>query len=383
MKDAICISGIGETEYSRRSGRSDVALAVEAINLALADAGLDRHDVDGLISYYRGVPLEDVVVALGDHITFTCTTHMGGASSVEALQKAALAAQAGEATTTVVYVARNSSSGARIGERVLGRAPGRQFRRQLEHPYGWISPAQWFAMVCRRHMHEFGTTHEQLGAAAVVMRENAQLNPRAIFRERPLTMQDYLASPMIADPLRKADCCLESDGGCAIVLTTPERARDLRTLPVYVSGVAEARSKTPDDIVGRPEWMQTGTAEAADAAFRMAGVGPGDMDVAMLYDCFTFELLHQLEEAGFCPRGESGPFVESGAIARNGSLPVNTHGGLLAEAHMSGMNHVIEAVRQLRGEAGPRQVAEAHWAAVSGWGGTGDATFSVLRTDRA
>ena len=383
MKDATCIVGVGETKYSRSSGRTDESLAVEAIDNALADAGLARSDVDGLIAYYRTVPMEDVIVALGDDVPFTATTHMGGAASNEALQKASLALAGGAATTIVVYTARNGSSGTRVGDRVLGRSPGRQFRQELEHPYGWVTPAQWFAMICRRHMHEYGTTERHLGAVAVTMREHAQLNERAVTYGRPMTMETYLASPMLADPYRKADCCLESDGGCAIVLTTPDRARNLRRPMVHVAGAAEGRARTPDDIVGRPDWLETGTRRAASAAFRMAGVLPADMDAAMIYDCFTFELLHQLEEAGFCGLGEGGPFVESGAIKIGGSLPVNTHGGLLAEAHMSGLNHIVEATRQLRGEAGARQLVDPKWIAVSGWGGTGDASFSVLRGHRA
>ena len=379
VKDGVCIVGIGQTQYSRVSGRSDRDLAIEAIGRALADAGLSRDRVNGLASYYRGVPMEDVVVALGDHIGFTVATHMGGAASIEGMQKAKLAIEAGVADTVVVYVAKNGSSGARIGSRVLGRSPGRQFRQQLEHPYGWITPAQWFSMICRRHMVLFGTTSRQLGAVAVTMRAHAQQNDCAMLRGRPLSMDDYLASPLVSDPYRKADCCLESDGGCAIVVASSDIALDLKHPPVYISGVAEARCRTPDDIVGRPDWMESGTSEAASKAYAMAGVTAKHMDAAMIYDCFTFEVLTQLEDAGFCDKGRGGEFVESGVIGLGGDLPVNTHGGLLAEAHMSGMNHVIEAVRQLRREAGGRQIAHARWIAVSGWGGTGDATFAVLR----
>ena len=376
------IVGVGETSYTRRSGRSAESLALEAIRAALADAGIEPGAVDGMVGYFRSVPAEDLAWALPG-LRYIGTTRMSGASSVEALHTAAAALNAGAAEVIIAYQARNGSSGQRVGQRVLGRATGAGFRHQLEHPYGWLTPAHWYSMICRRHMMIYGTTAEQLGAVALTMRANAQRNSRALTYGRPLTIEDYLASPMVSDPYRKLDCCLESDGACAIVLASGEAARRLGgpgTQPgIEIAGVGTGQAEAPDELTNREDWFETGVRHAARAAFEMAGVGPGDIDAAMIYDCFTFEVLHQLEEAGFCGEGESGPFAASGGIAIDGTLPVNPHGGLLGEAHMLGMNHVIEAVRQLRGQAGERQLAGPRWIAVSGWGGMCDGTFAVLR----
>jgi acetyl-CoA acetyltransferase len=372
------IVGVGETPYTRRSGRSAESLALEAIKAALADADIAPGSVDGMVGYFRSVPAEDLAWAFpGLH--YLGTTRMSGASSVEALHTATAALNAGAAEVIIAYQARNGSSGQRVGQRVLARATGAKFRHELEHPYGWITPAHWYSMICRRHMMTYGTTAEHLGAVALTMRANAQRNPRALTYGRPLTAEDYMRSPMVADPYRKLDCCLESDGACAVVMVSAEAARRLGGPGIEVAGVGTGQAQTPDELTNREDWFETGVRYAARAAFEMAGVGPGDIDAAMIYDCFTFEVLHQLEEAGFCREGESGPFAAAGGIGIGGSLPVNLHGGLLGEAHMLGMNHIIEAVRQLRGQAGERQLASPRWIAVSGWGGMCDGTFAVMR----
>jgi acetyl-CoA acetyltransferase len=212
-----------------------------------------------------------------------------------------------------------------------------------------------FAMVARRHMHQFGTTQEQLGAVAVTTRGYANTNPGAQMHDRRMTLDDYLASPVITSPLRRFDCCLRTDGACAFVVTSAERARDLKQKPVFVKGAVQGTHPMPQgalySLVARPDLTETPASHVASTLYRRAGVGPADIDVAELYDCFTITALLQIEDYGFCAKGEAGPFVEAGHTAPGGSLPVNTAGGNLSEGYLHGVNHVIEGVRQMRGTA--------------------------------
>jgi len=381
----VCIVGVGETDYSRDSKRSANTLALQASMAAVRDAGLQPGDIDGIVPSYNGPRTEDIIANLGIRdLKFSATVFLGGAASVGALQLAKMALECGYANYVLAFRARNGYSDGRTGSNtgyMQSVLPGIEFRRSFEAPYGFVAPAQWYALLCRRHMDELGTTRAHLGAVAVTMNRHAQLNPRAQMYGRPLTMEKYLGGRIISDPYTVYDCCLETDGACAVLLTTLDRARNLRKPPIILAGVGEGHPDSPDDLVGRQDFMQVGLHKAAPRAFAMAGIQPRDLDAAMIYDCFTFEVIHQLEALGVCGEGEGGPFVAAGHIGLGGKLPVNTHGGAMAEGHILGMNHVLEAVRQLRGECGERQVPNAKHIAITGWGDLGDGTVALLRRD--
>ncbi|MTD53040.1 thiolase C-terminal domain-containing protein [Amycolatopsis pithecellobii] len=381
MKNQACIIGVGQTGLSRNSGRSVQRLAVEATAAALADANLPAKAIDGIVPSPVGPTAEDIMASFGiADARFTAVPHLGGAGSVAALRLAALAVAGGQADVVLTFVARNGRSGARVDQRVAVAMPGQQFRTNLEYPHGMNTPAQWYSLLCRRHMHEFGTTREQLGAVALTMRRHANLNPAAQMYRKKLTMEEYLAAPVIADPYHLFDCCLETDGAAAVLVASPEYAARVGATPVFIEGAAEGHPDSADDISNRQDFFNTGLTKAAPRAFDMAGCGPEDVDFAMVYDCFTFEVIHQLECAGFCKLGEGGEFVAGGGIALGGRLPVNPSGGLLSEGHLGGMNHIVEGVRQLRGRCGDRQVPGATRCAVTGWGDLGDGALAILGT---
>ncbi len=379
-----CIVGIGETAYCRKpgSGLSQMALQLKAALAAIADAGLKASQIDGIMPFPTLGKAEALAANLGcADLRFAATINMGGAAPVASLRMAAMAVTSGAADYVLVPGGWNGYSGERVRETSAGdddSIPGAQIARDYYMPYGYTAPPQWYALMARRHMHEFGTTAEQLGAVALAMRGHAQLNPAAMMCGKPMTMADYLASPMISDPYRLLDCCLETDGAAAFVVTSAERARDLAQRPVKVLGAAAGQPYPADEITNRREFHRIGLTSAAAEAFRQAGVTPGDADFAEIYDCFTFEVIQQIEEAGFCARGEGGAFVENGGISLGGRLPVNTHGGLLSHAHSLGLGHVVEAVRQLRGVAGARQVKDAEIGVVTGWGDFGDGSIAIL-----
>jgi acetyl-CoA acetyltransferase len=302
---------------------------------------------------------------------------MGGASCVAAVQCAIAAISAGICNHVLLPIGRNGASGGRIATRVQ-QMP--QFRTigEFEMPLGAIAPAQLYAPMARRHMELYGTTSRHLAEIAVNTRTHALLNGRGMMT-KPLTVEEHQSSRMIADPLRLFDCSLESDGGCAIVVSGADRARDMKQRPVIVMGVAEGHPDSPSAITQRPDLTRLGLAKAAPKAFAMAGVTHADIDVAEVYDCFTYIVLCQLEDMGFCRKGEGGDFVMNGTIALDGKLPLNTHGGLLSQAHMAGVNHVIELTRQLRGEAGKAQVKNAEIGLVTGYGDLGDGSIAIMR----
>ncbi len=379
-----CIVGIGETDYCRKpgSGLSQLALQLQASSRAIAEAGLKASEIDGIMPFPNLGRAEEFAANLGcENLRYAATIHMGGAAPAASLQAAAMAVNTGMANYVLLPAGWNGFSGARVRQTVsqdVSSIPGGAIARDYYLPFGFTAPPQWYSVLARRHMHEFGTRSEQLGAIALAMRKHAQLNPKALMNGKPMTLDDYMASPMLADPYRFFDCCLETDGGAAVVVTSAERARDLATRPVRILAAACGQPYPADEITNRRDIFKTGLTIAAPEAFGQAGITPADVDFAMIYDCFTFEVLQQLEEVGFCKRGEGGPFVEGGRIELGGELPVNTHGGLLSEAHVLGMSHIVEAVRQLRGDLGERQVKDAQVGVVTGWGDFGDGSLALL-----
>ena len=379
LKDKCCVTGIGETTYSRGSGKSATALQMEASLAAIADAGLSPKDIDGIIPYSMGSAVaEDFVTNLGiDDLRYSVTAPMGGASCVAAIQSAAASIVAGIATNVLLSIGRNGYSGPRAAARV---AAFPQFRvvGEFEMPYGAVAPVQLYAPMARRHMALYGTSSRQFAEIAVVTRRHAILNGNAVMT-KPITIEDHQQSRMISDPFRLFDCSVESDGGAAVVISGAKRARDMRQKPIYVMGVAEGHPDSPSAITQRPDLTTLGLARAAPRAFEMAGVGLDDIAVAQIYDCFTYIVLCQIEDMGFCAKGEGGAFVEDGALGLDGRLPTNTHGGLLSQPHMAGMNHVVELTRQLRGEAGRAQVPDAEIGLVTGYGDLGDGSIAIMR----
>lgn len=370
LSGAASLAGVGSTPFSRDSGVSTTALACRAILAALDDAGLGTGDVDGIATHRVGDSCPPWVVGPALGITdpaWYLDQFGGGGVSHAVVGQAALAVAAGIADVVVCYRAINARSEFRLGGQ--GRAPAGAFDLQYQAPYGLLAPVQHYAVPARAHMQAYGTTHEHLGAIAVRQRANAAANPRALKRD-PITLDDYLASPWISEPFRLLDCCLETDGACAVVVTSAERARDLRRPPVDIAAAAWAgghSTYSPPAPGGLGDDLTTSSAaRLAPRLYAMAGLGPHDIDVAELYDCFTWTVVVQLEDYGFCRKGEGGPFAASEALGIGGELPVNTHGGFLSEGYVHGINHVAEAVGQLRGDAGPRQVDGAEVALSTG-----------------
>jgi acetyl-CoA acetyltransferase len=383
-KRHAAITGIGETEYSKASGMTQKALNMQAATRAIEDAGLRPRDVDGVIASTSegGLAAEEFIVNLGIPVLrFSVGLHMGGASGVAGIECAAMAVALGVAKHVLVVSGRNGYSGARISQAKTVRgdqaaSPTQLTWLQFEAPFGVIVPMHWYGLVARRHMHLYGTTSRQLGAVAVTMRQHAALNPKAIMKA-PITIEDHQQSRMVSDPFHLFDCCIETDGATAILVSSAERAADLKQQPAFILGVAAAY---PDAPIGtRPDLTHTGVDKAAPRAFEMADLSPKDIRLAELYDPFTIMPILHLESLGICDPGEGGPFVESGGIGLGGRVPVNTHGGLHSQAHsMSGLNHVAEAVKQLRGVAGPAQVREPDPCVVTGFGGFGAGSVAIL-----
>lgn len=381
IANRTAIVGVGATAFTKDSGVAVDRLAADAATAAMDDAGLEVEDIDGIVAYASGARAEDLIVPLGmPDVKYSATVQLGGASGVSSLQVAAAAIVSGLAERVLVFIARNGNTESRIGNRLGSILPSPQLRAAFEHPIGLFSPAQHYSMICRRHMHEYGTRREDLAEVALSMRSNAQLNPNAQMHGRELTLEKYLSSRPIAEPYLLADCCLETDGAVAVILSAADEAPSGQP-SVLLSAVAEGRPPSGDDLSNRDPFFDIGLTYAAPRAFAMAQMKPEDLDIAMIYDCFTFEVIHQLEELGICDRGEGGPFVRDGNIRLGGDLPVNPHGGLMSEGHLGGMGHIVEAVRQLRGQADRRQVESAAAVAVTGWGDFGDGSVAILTRD--
>jgi acetyl-CoA acetyltransferase len=382
---AVAIAGVGEADHSKASGRTAGEIAAQAIERALEDAGLEPAAIDG-ICFSGGMGAGFDAKAFHrhfgtDHEMFESPRGGGMTWAATAPAVAAEALRSGKARHVVNVFAVSWAS----DRTQMTGGPGQfhaeeQYKRNLEVPFGWFPQPVYFASIARRHMLVFGTREEQLGAIAVACRRHANLHPGAVMRDRELSLEDYLARPMLVDPLRVEDCCLISDGGGAYVMTTPERARDLRKPAVIVAGVGEGHSATGLYWSQQPDFTATPQVFSAPAAFEMAGLRPHDVDVLALYDPFTIVALMQIEDMGFCAKGEGGAFVAGDTLHFDGGrLPYNTHGGLLSHAYVLGISHVVELVRQLRGEAAA-QVKDAAIGVYGGYTGAMASTL-VLRRD--
>lgn len=367
LKDKCAIVGIGETVYVKQSQVSTLALAAECSKKAISDAGLTPKDIDGLIVYWRTEPMEalDLAATLGIQRLSTELAIIGGGSNASAVVVTAAASiQAGLANNVLCLHASCAREGA--------RSRGLWFDN-FRHPFGLLQAPHTFALWAQRHMKEYGTKPEHFGEIAISLRQNASMNERALMRT-PISMEDYLKSRVITSPFRLLDCCLDNDGGVAVVVSSAEGAKSMKQRPVYIMGAAaNAWGPSLDRAETGGEFCTFPTKYAAAQAFAMAGVTPKDIDFAQVYDCFTYTLLSQLEDCGFCKKGEGGPFVAEGRIRLGGELPVNTSGGQLSEAHTGGWSLINEAVRQLRGDCGPRQVKDAEIGLVTSVPHTGSA----------
>jgi acetyl-CoA acetyltransferase len=381
----IAIVGVGETEYAWKESRPPAALALEAVRRALADAGLSGADVDGFVTESYTLANRAPADMLAQHLgvrdrAFTAHAGIAGSGTVGAPALARMAIESGLASVVVSYYAINLSARGPGGAYQVHA--GDKAKVAFEMPFGFYGQPVYFAAAAARYRHEHGLTPEQLGSVAVAARAHAQRTPNAL-RQEPLTIDDYLANALVADPLRKLDCCLVNDGGVAFVMTSLERARDLPRSPVVVAGAGFGSKPVSQSryFSQSADLLTTAATISGAKAYGDAGLSPTDVDVAEIYDCFTISMLLQLEDLGFAEKGAGAEFIASGATAPGGSLPVNTHGGLLSQSYLVGGNHVVEAVRQLRGDRGEAQVEGAEVALVAGLGAPEHATL-LLTKDR-
>ena len=382
LKDKACVSGVGETVYERGSTKTAFELQIASSLLAIKDAGLSPTDIDGVIpiGIVSGTA-EDFIDNFGiPDLRFSALIPHGGASPAIALQTATAIVAAGICNHILITFGRSVTASANKAGARIHQMPQFHYVTEFEHPMGNSAPAQIYAPMARRHMELYGTTVQQFRAVAVAHRQHALLNDNAIMK-KPITLEDHRNSRMIADPFRLFDCSLESDGGAAVVISAADRAADLKHRRVFISGVSAGHPDSPASITQRADMTSLGLSKAAPRAFEMAGVKPEDIDVAEIYDCFTYAVIRQFEDMGFCKKGEGGAFVEGGRIGPGGALPTNTHGGLLSQAHVWGLNHIVELARQLRGDAGRAQVTDAELGVVTGYGDMGDGGLAIMRRE--
>lgn len=376
------IVGIGTTEFSKDSGRSEMALAVEAVKAALDDAGISPSEVDGLTTYTMDHNNETEVFRNigGRELKFFSRVHYGGGAACGPILQAAMAVATGIADVVVCYRALNCRSSYRLGSGTPPPSvtPAEAALFAWYMPFGLVSPASWVAIAARRYMDEYGATSEDFGRVSVACRKHAANNPNAWFYNKPITLADHQASRWIVEPLRLLDCCQETDGAAAVVVTSLERARNLRQKPAVIRAAAQGAAADQhmmtsyyrDNIAQLPEMKLV-----ADQLYAQAGLGPADMDAAILYDHFTPFVLPQIEAFGFCGVGEAKDFIRDGHIETGGRLPINTHGGQLGEGYIHGMNGVCEAVRLVRGTS-TNQVENANNVIVTA--GTGVPTGGLI-----
>ncbi len=374
LKDEAAIVGIGQTEFSKNSGRSELQLACEAVRAALDDAGLSPDDVDGMTTFTLDNSDEiEIARAVGIRdLTFFSRTPHGGGAAIGVIHQAVMAVATGSAEVVVCYRALNGRSGQRYSEGVSGDV----VTSDLIHwswymPFGLMTPASWVAMFTQRYMHECGAKSADLAQVSISTRKHAVNNPAAFFYGRELSLEDHQNSRLIVDPLRLFDCCQETDGGCACIVTTPERARDLRQPAALIRGVAQAAGAEQEVMTSfyRPNIATLSEMDfVAKQVYEISGLGPDDVDAAVIYDAFSSIVLWQLESFGFCQPGEAKDFVKDGALELGGRLPSNTHGGQLSEAYIHGMNGVNEGVRLIRGTSCNQPEKNEHVLVTAGVG---------------
>jgi acetyl-CoA acetyltransferase len=367
------IVGIGQTEFSKHSGRSELQLTLECVIAAIKDAGLRLSDIDGMVTLSIDGS-DEIAVARGlgtQELTFFSRVPHGIGGAMGLVHQAVMAITTGMCKAVVGYRALNGRSGAQPKPTAVGGPLSTdQVHWGWSTPYGFVDPASWVAMYTRRYMHEYGATDEALAEVAVTMRKHAANNPKAMFYKRPIAARDYYKSPWVVEPLRLYDCCMEADGGCAFVITSTERAKDLPHPPAVVRGVAQGSAYDQEvmtsfyrkDFTAFPEYDMV-----AEQCYQQSGLGPEEIDAAVLYDAFTSIVLFQLESFGFCKRGEAHQFVKGGTLGVGGKLPCNTNGGQLGEAHLQGINGAVEAVRLIRGTSVNQPKKSEHVLATSGF----------------